>query len=60
MRATMSFEDKRRALLDAATQNSGGKGISQEVEFADNDIPEFLKQWKKFQAESRKVRILAK
>jgi len=59
-RATMSFEEKREALLKAATSRSQGKSVSKQVPFANNDVPEFLRQYRQFKEDSRKVRVVAR
>ena len=59
-RATMSFEDKRRALLLAASEGSQEKGVIKEVPFTNEDVPDFLEQLRRFQRESRKAHIVAK
>jgi hypothetical protein len=59
-RASMSFEEKREALLKAATSCSEGQGVSKRVPFPNNDVPEFLRQFRQFEAESRKVRVVAR
>ena len=59
-RATMSFEEKREALLKAATSRSQGKGVSKQVPFANDDVPEFLRQYRQFKEDSRKVRVVAR
>jgi len=59
-KATMSFDEKRQALLRAAERNCSKQEVLQTVTFSNNDIPTFLKKLRKFQDESRKVRLLAK
>ena len=59
-RATMSFEEKREELLRAATSRSRGQGVSKQVPFTNNDVPEFLRQYRQFKEESRKVRVVAR
>ena len=56
-RATMSFEDKRAAFLKAVEKDGAGKGIIKEVAFFNNDIDEFLKQFKQFEDDSRRVEL---
>lgn len=57
-RATMSFEEKREALHRAAT--SQGQGVSKRVPFPNNDVPEFLRQYRQFKEASRKVQVVAR
>jgi len=59
-KATMSFEEKRKAILQAAEQNCGQQTVSKTITFSSDVIPTFLKDLRKFQEESRKVRIVAK
>ena len=59
-RATMSFEEKREELLRAATSRSRGQGVSKQVPFTNSDVPEFLRQYRQFKEESRKVRVVAR
>ena len=58
-RATMSFEEKRAAFLQAAEREGGEQGVSKEVGFSDNDVTEFLEQYRQFEKESRQVELLA-
>jgi hypothetical protein len=59
-RATMSFEEKREALLKAATSRGQGQGVCKQVPFPNNDVPEFLRQYRQFKEDSRKVRVVAR
>jgi hypothetical protein len=59
-RATMSFEMKRQALLHAAEQKSKGTGQTKHVVFASEAVPQFLEALRKYQEDSRKVRIMAR
>jgi hypothetical protein len=56
----MSFSQKRRALLHAATARSRGTGVARSVPFTNEDVPRFLRDLKRFVQESRKVRIAAR
>ena len=58
-RATMSFEDKRAAFLQAAEEGSGEHGIVREVEFPAANIAIFLERYEKFKEESRQVELHA-
>jgi len=59
-RATMSFDEKREALLKAATSENAGKCVTKTVSFVDDDVPAFLNELRRFREESRKKEILAR
>lgn len=59
-KATMSFEEKRRALSQAAASNSGGKGVTKTVDVTNEAVSTFLKQLREFEKASRNVRIVVK
>lgn len=56
----MSFEEKRRALSQAAASNSGGKGVTKTVDVTNEAVSTFLKQLREFEKASRNVRIVVK
>lgn len=55
--AIMSFDEKRAALLKAAKQQ-GPRGVSKQVYFENEEIPEFLQQYQAYQKTSRETIIL--
>lgn len=59
-RATMSFEDKRKAIARAAAQESKGTAVTRQVSFTNDDVPTFLRELRRFEEESRAKRILAR
>ena len=58
--ATMSFEEKRAALLKAAERQGRSRGVSKQVEFDDKEIADFLRQYQEFQQKSRSTIIIAR
>ncbi len=59
-RATMSFDEKRKAVLRAAAQESAGTAVTKPASFPNDDVPAFLRELRRFQKESREKRILAR
>jgi hypothetical protein len=59
-KATMSFEEKRNKLIQAAKNNGGEQAASKNVIFDDNAILSFLKKFRQYQDDSRKIYIQAK
>ena len=59
-RATMSFEEKRAALLKAAEQQGRSRGVSKHVEFEDKEISELLRQYQEYQKNSRSIIVWAR
>jgi hypothetical protein len=53
----MSFDDKRAALLRAAKEQSQERGVSKQVNFSNNGIPELLRNYQEYEKESRKTVI---
>jgi len=58
IKATMSFEKKRAALLQRMAPKAQGQ--AKVVHFANDDVPKFLKRLDRFESESRKSRLVAK
>jgi len=54
----VTFEQIRRRLFRAGSRAGGGVLIT--VTFADNDVPDFLRELRRFQRRSGVVRIVAK
>ena len=59
-RAKMPFGEKRRVVQRAATDNNRGTKVSKHVDFADDDVPAFLEEFRRFQEQSRAQSILAR
>jgi hypothetical protein len=59
-RATMSFDQKRKAVSRAAAEESKGGAVTKRVSFPNNDVPGFLQELRRFQEDSRAKRILAR
>ncbi len=59
-RASMSFEEKREALHKTATSRSQGQRVTKQVPFPNEDVPEFLRQYRQFKEDSRNVRVVAR
>ena len=59
-RATMSFDEKRKAVSRVAAQESKGTSVTKRVSFSNNDVPDFLRKMKRYQKDSRAKRILAR
>lgn len=59
-RATMSFDQKRKAVSRAAAEESQGAGVTKQVPFPSDDVPSFVRELRRFQEESRAKRILAR
>ena len=59
-RATMSFDDKRKAVARAAVQESKGTAVTRQVSFSNDDVPTFLQEMRRFEKDSRARRILAR
>jgi len=55
----MNFEEKRKKILENA-EKTLGQGIEVNVIFDNDEIYDFLKIYKKFEKDSRKVRIWSK
>jgi hypothetical protein len=60
LRAGMSFEQCRQALLKDVTRKAGANAVEKVVKFQNNDVPSFLKKISEFEEESRKCRLVAK
>lgn len=58
-RATMSFEDRRRDFIRAAKQEENTTGVTQEIDFQNDDVMDFLEELKGFEKESAQIEILA-
>jgi hypothetical protein len=59
-RATMSFEDKRKAVSRAAAQVNKGTAVTKQVTFSNDYVPTFLQEMRRYQEDSRARRILAR
>lgn len=60
LKATMSFEQCRKALIKDVSRKAGTTTVEKVIKFQDNDVPTFLKQISKFEEESRKCHLVAK
>ena len=59
-RATMSFDEKRKAVSRAAADESKGAAVTKKVSFSNDDVLAFLRELRRFQEDSRAKRILAR
>jgi hypothetical protein len=59
-KATMSFEQSRKALLTRMTEKSTRQVVQHEIGFNNEDVPQFLETLEKFQKESKKHHFVVK
>ena len=59
-KVTMSFEKRRKALLNRMSSKASGQPVSKVIRFRNNDVPNFLRGLDKFESASRKVRLVIK
>ena len=59
-RATMSFDEKRKAVSRAAAQQSKGAAVTKQVSFSNEDVPTFLLAMRRYQERSRAKDILVR
>ena len=59
-RATMSFDQKRKAISRAAAEESKEVPVTKQVPFLNDDVPAFLQELRRFQEDSRAKRIWAR
>ena len=59
-RAKMSCDEKRNKVSRAAAEGSGGRAVTKQGSFENDDVPAFLQELERFQADSRAKRILAR
>jgi len=59
-RASMSFEKRRRAMLNKITAGTKQSSIKKEVPFLNEDVPNFIEAFNRFEKESQSVNFIAK
>ena len=59
-KATMSFENSRKALAKQISSKAGAAAVEKMVPFRDDDVPKYLRGLAKFQEQSRKSRLVVK
>jgi hypothetical protein len=57
-RVMMSFEKRRRVLLNRMTSRAKGQTVEKVIRFQNDDVPQFLRSLDRFEKESRKVRLV--
>jgi hypothetical protein len=57
---TMSFERRRKVLLGEMSKQASGPTVEKVIRFQNNDVPRFLATLDKFEAQSRKARLVVK
>jgi hypothetical protein len=57
-RATMSFDEKREAIMRAAAEKEAP--ISKQASLENNEVPSFLEELQRFEEDSRARRIRAR
>lgn len=59
-KATMPFEQSRRALLTKMSSKTGNQNTEKTIQFRNDDVPSFLQKLERFEKESRKARLVAR
>jgi len=55
--ATMSFDEKRAALLQAAREQYTDRPVSRRITYEDNEISGLLREYQEYKRESRNIII---
>ena len=59
-RASMSFEKRRRAMLDHIASVAKSNSIKKEISFLNEDAPNFIRAFNEFEKESQGIQFIAK
>lgn len=59
-KASMSFEKRRRAMLNHITSKAKHNSIKKEIPFLNEDVPEFIRSFNEFEKESQNVHFVVK
>ena len=57
---TMSFEQRRKVLLNRMTAHAKGQTVKKVIRFQNDDVPQFLRGLERFEKESRRSRLVVK
>ena len=59
-KATMSFKESRKVILDQMTSKAKGKVQDKVIRFGNEDVPQFLRNLDDFESKSRKTSVVVK
>ena len=59
-KATMSFKESRKVILDQMTSKAKGKVHDKVIRFGNEDVPQFLRNLDDFESKSRKTSVVVK
>lgn len=59
-KATMPFEQSRKALLTRMSAKAGNQSTEKTIQFRNDDVPSFLQKLEHFEKESRKAKLVAR